>query len=331
MTVRPRPRAVAAWLVLAPWALWALCRAFGLERGYYGVALMAFAPYAAASSLLPLAVAAVLRVWVATIVAVATVAVFGIALAPRVLGAGVKPTGGPTVRVLSANLLRSSVDAQVLARLVREQRADVLSVQELSPRLDAQLQRALAPLGLRSRVARPATHAAGTGLYSRFPLAPGRPPTGTIFSMSAATLSLPGGERLTLVAVHPPAPNSRRLIPSWRHDLRSLPGPGPGPTVLAGDFNATLDHAELRRLLARGYQDAADATGSGLSGTWPADTHLPRVTIDHVLADRRTRVLSFSVHALRGSDHRAVLTELEPSSPARGVQASGGDRSGALR
>jgi endonuclease/exonuclease/phosphatase (EEP) superfamily protein YafD len=321
VTARPRPRAVAAWLVLAPWALWALWRAFGLERGY-GVAVMAFAPYAAASSLLPLAVAALLRVWVATAVAVATVAVFGAALAPRVLGAGSRPTGGPTLRVLSANVLRSSVDAWVLARLVREERADVLSVQELSPRLDAELQRVLAPLGLRSRVARPRDRAAGTGLYSRFPLAAVRPPSRTIFAMSAATLTLPGGERLQLVSVHPPAPTARGAIPDWRHDLRSLPGPGPGPTVLAGDFNATLDHAELRRLLGRGYQDAADATGTGLRGTWPATRLLPRVTIDHVLADRRTRVLSFSVHDLSGSDHRAVLAELEPSSPARGERAS---------
>jgi endonuclease/exonuclease/phosphatase (EEP) superfamily protein YafD len=322
VTARPRPRAVAAWLVVAPWALWALCRAFGLERGYFGVALMAFAPYAAASSLLPLAVAALLRVWAAAAVALATVAIFGIALAPRILGAPAKREGGPSVRVLSANVLRSSVDAEVLARLVRDERADVLSVQELSPRLDAELQRVLAPLGLRNHVSRPRAHAAGTGLYSRFPLASGRAPADTVFAMSAATLSLPGGARLRLVSVHPPPPDSRGLIPEWRHDLRALPGPGPGPAVLAGDFNATLDHAELRRLLGRGYRDAADATGRGLSGTWPMNRPLPRVTIDHVLADRRTRVLEFSVHALRGSDHRAVLAELEPQSPVRGVQAA---------
>ena len=45
----------------------------------------------------------------------------------------------------------------------------------------------------------------------------------------------------------------------WRGDLRALPPATPdGPLrILAGDFNATLDHAELRRLLDTGYEDAA--------------------------------------------------------------------------
>lgn len=313
MTKRPRAGAAVAWLVVAPWALWALWRALGLERGYYPVALMAFTPYAGASSLVPAAVAALLRVRAAAVVAVAAIAVFGFALVPRTLGAGAKPAGGQTLRVLSANVLRSSVDPQVLAGLVARERVDVLSVQELSPQLDRELQRALSPLGLNHRVARPRDHAAGTGLYSRYPLEPDRPPAGTIFAMTAAQLSLPGGGRLRLLAVHPPAPLNSELIGPWRHDLRVLPSAGPGPTILAGDFNATLDHAELRRVLGRGYQDAADATGAGLHGTWPADPHLPRVAIDHVLTDRRTRVLSLSVRELRGSDHHAVLAELEPA------------------
>ena len=60
---------------------------------------------------------------------------------------------------------------------------------------------------------------------------------------------------------------------------------------MAGDFNATLDHAELRELLDRGWVDAADAVGEGFAWTWPARRRraLP-LTIDHVLVDRRVRV-----------------------------------------
>jgi endonuclease/exonuclease/phosphatase (EEP) superfamily protein YafD len=321
VTGRPRARVVVAWLVVAPWALWALFRAFGLERGYYLVVLMAFTPYAALSSFVPLFVAAVLRARAAAVVAVAAIAVFGFALLPRTVGTAAKPSGGPTLRVLTANVLRSSVDPRVLAGLVRSERVDVLSVQELSPQLDRELQRVLPPLGLGRRVARPREHAAGTGLYSRYPLAPDSPPADTIFAMAAARLSLPGGEQVRLVAVHPSAPNRPELIGPWRHDLRALPAAGPGPTILAGDFNATLDHAELRRVLDRGYRDAADAIGTGLKGTWPTDRDLPRVSIDHVLTDRLTRVISVSVRELPGSDHRAVLAELEIPSESRGVQA----------
>jgi endonuclease/exonuclease/phosphatase family metal-dependent hydrolase len=82
--------------------------------------------------------------------------------------------------------------------------------------------------------------------------------------------------------------------------------------VLAGDFNATLDHAELRRLLDRGYRDAAEQAGVALRPTWPGDRALipTVVTIDHVLADRRIRVVSVRTVAIPGSDHRGVLADL---------------------
>ena len=53
--------------------------------------------------------------------------------------------------------------------------------------------------------------------------------------------------------------------------------------ILAGDFNASLDHAAMRRFLSRGYADAADSAGQGLIPTWPANKRLPPlITIDHV-------------------------------------------------
>ena len=96
--------------------------------------------------------------------------------------------------------------------------------------------------------------------------------------------------------------------------LAAQPRAEPSGTVrvLAGDFNATLDHAPMRRLLSSGYRDAAATVGVGLVGTWgPYDGDLiPPVTIDHVLVDRRVAVAAVSVHPLPGGDHRAVLAEL---------------------
>jgi endonuclease/exonuclease/phosphatase (EEP) superfamily protein YafD len=95
--------------------------------------------------------------------------------------------------------------------------------------------------------------------------------------------------------------------------MRELPGSGDGGLrILAGDFNATLDHDELRRLIGRGYRDAAEQAGSGLRMTWPTDkSPLPAmVAIDHVLADRRIRVAGARTVAIPGSDHRGVLADL---------------------
>jgi endonuclease/exonuclease/phosphatase (EEP) superfamily protein YafD len=82
--------------------------------------------------------------------------------------------------------------------------------------------------------------------------------------------------------------------------------------VLAGDFNATLDHAALRGLLHRlDVVDAADAAGAGLDMTWPADRSYPAlIAIDHVLVDRRAAAREARTFGVAGSDHRALLAVL---------------------
>ena len=114
-----------------------------------------------------------------------------------------------------------------------------------------------------------------------------------------------------LVSVHP-FPPTHEHVDDWKHALESLPSAGEGPPwILAGDFNATLDHAELREVIDRGYRDAADAKGDGLTFTWPVGRLFPPpVTIDHVLADERLGISDYSVEDLPGSDHRAVFAAL---------------------
>jgi len=109
-----------------------------------------------------------------------------------------------------------------------------------------------------------------------------------------------------------PYPPLRNRIDDWSSALESLPSAGAGaPWVLAGDFNATLDHAELRDVIDRGYRDAGDAAGEGLEPTWPVGgRHMPPVTIDHVLADRRLGIADYEVLGLPGSDHRPVYARL---------------------
>jgi endonuclease/exonuclease/phosphatase (EEP) superfamily protein YafD len=138
---------------------------------------------------------------------------------------------------------------------------------------------------------------------------PGVPPG--VFRMPRARIELPRGRTLRMVAVHP-VPPRRDTTERWSRGLRSLPTSGAGQLwVLAGDFNSTLDQAELRRVVDRGYRDAGDVTGNGLVPTWPATVHhLPPITIDHVLADSRIRIVSFEVDDLPGSDHRALFARL---------------------
>ena len=117
---------------------------------------------------------------------------------------------------------------------------------------------------------------------------------------------------VTITAVHPAPPINAAREDGWTQALEALPDAEDGQLrILAGDFNATLDHRALRGVLGRGYADAADRAGAGLRPTWPAVRRraLP-ITIDHVLVDRRIRVEAVHVAAVPGSDHRAVIVEL---------------------
>ncbi|MFC7715070.1 hypothetical protein [Nonomuraea recticatena] len=67
----------------------------------------------------------------------------------------------------------------------------------------------------------------------------------------------------------------------------------------------------MRDLLGKGYIDAAEAVGKGLTPTWPHGRLLPPlITIDHVLADRRVGVARVEVRDVPRTDHRAVFAEL---------------------
>jgi endonuclease/exonuclease/phosphatase family metal-dependent hydrolase len=152
----------------------------------------------------------------------------------------------------------------------------------------------------------------GSGIYSRFPLSDGPPLVPAHAAQPTAVLELPGGEVVELVCVHPhpPKPPWSRGVARWRQELAVLPPPGELPRVLAGDFNATLDHAVFRSVLRLGYADAALQAGKALTPTWGPAGRPALITIDHVLVDRRCAVLASAVHAVPGSDHRAVYAEV---------------------
>jgi endonuclease/exonuclease/phosphatase family metal-dependent hydrolase len=310
-------------VIAAPWLIWVIVRTLGLETGGRVLPAMAFTPYVGLTAPVPLLVALALRRWtVALLCAVATVA-FALALLPRAV-AGPEPsvTGGVPLRVMTANLYMGRGDARAVVDLVRGHHVDVLALQEMTPeelrRLDAAGLRRLLPH--RDVDARP--RASGTGLFARRPLR-ALPQINSINLMGEprAALRLAGGPAVEVGAVHPPPPIHGQ-DGTWRHMLREIPRPQRGsPTLrlILGDFNATLDHHELRELLGDGgFVDAGDATGEGYRTTWPAGRRFPpEITIDHVLVDPRIAVRALSVHTVPRSDHRAVIATLElPRAPA---------------
>jgi endonuclease/exonuclease/phosphatase (EEP) superfamily protein YafD len=250
----------------------------------------------------------------------AMAALAGAALAavvvPRAVPRRQPMADGPVLRVLTVNLDHGRAAGGGLADLVRRARADVLFVQELTDEaamtLDAAGLSELLPNEMRDILN---YRYRGSAIYARYPLRDGLAIGPSFASQPTARLDLPSGRSVQLVCVHPHPPFppwTRAAAPRWRGELAALPPPGDPPVILAGDYNATLDHAQFRRLLRMGHLDAASQAGYGLVPTWGPD---PRgrpalFTFDHVLIDPRCAVLATSAHPVAGSDHRALYVEL---------------------
>jgi endonuclease/exonuclease/phosphatase (EEP) superfamily protein YafD len=280
--------------------------------------LMAFTPYLVPVAAVVAGVAFALgRAGPGVAATVAAVAL-GAAVAPRLVRRPPRVAGRP-LRLLSANLLNGQADAAALVAIVRQQRVEILAVQELTPQAVARLDEAGIGDVLPHRHLHPAPASDGSGIFSGYPLSDGSVrvhPCGK--HQSSATVSVPAAGQLRLESAHPSAPSWHNTA-SWRRDLGVQPAAGDGgrPGILLGDFNATLDHGLLRRVIATGYRDAGAATGRGLVPTWPfALLRVPPVTIDHVLVDRRLGITEYTVITVPGSDHRAVLAEVTVPIPA---------------
>jgi endonuclease/exonuclease/phosphatase family metal-dependent hydrolase len=306
---------VVCWILSASWALVALARLLGWHVDRWPLVMEpAVVPYAALTAVVPIAAALVARRWLAaTLAAAALVAMVG-AVAPRAFGSP-DPVRGPLVRVMTANLREGHADPASVLALARDQRVDVLAIEEVTPReLDRLIAAGLSALLPYSSANPVLVGPSGTALFSRYPLTDaGRHPLPDYFVETSATVRVPGAVPVSVNVIHYCAPVDPEQTACWNAGVHSIPPATPqGPVrLLMGDFNMTLDFPDLRKVIATGYRDAADTLGEGLVPTWPyLDSPLPKVTIDHVLADRRIGIDSLSVHPIANSDHRSLVAAL---------------------
>ena len=112
----------------------------------------------------------------------------------------------------------------------------------------------------------------------------------------------------TVDNIHLTAPVAGGLVSSWESQLAELQAVDTsGAAILAGDFNATMDHSQFRDLVERGWTDAHEPKGCGFDATWPTGRATPTLLrLDHVLVTERFEVLAVEIGPGDGSDHRSV-------------------------
>lgn len=290
---------------------------FGMDRFPPFAQTIAFRTVSLAGLVLVLGFFALLTVyrrglWPIT-AGLAVVAVVGAGLVlPRTV-ADTPPTSGTPLKVLSLNVYEGQADVDSLAALIRTEAPDVVSVPESATRFAGELDPLIAPLGYRTIPSVSTGHPDVAGVTLAISERMGEVRTRTGRGRPFPFVEATGGGLgdLRFVAYHSVAP-TRGEVDKWRSDLDLLRQwcQGPTPAVLAGDFNATLDHSVLREATA-GCGDAAEQTGMGLVGTWP--NWAPRwlgPQIDHVFGTDGIAADSFDVRDVPGTDHRAIVTTL---------------------
>jgi endonuclease/exonuclease/phosphatase family metal-dependent hydrolase len=276
------------------------------------IGAMALSPYVAGGCLLLTVVTFFLRRRLLALCVLIVALALSALLGPRFLSEAQPEASGARLRIMAVNLYVGRADARTIVDIVRRQQVDVLTLPELTPAevsaLDSAGLRELLPY----RVFDEQAGGSGSGVAAKVPLRKVILMPDTTLSQPSVVVDLPGRDDVELTAVHIQPPLSDPTVRTWRTELAGLPRTTSDGRIriLAGDFNATLDHTAFRNLLDRDYSDAAEETGKGLESTWSSWPTGPPLTIDHILVDSSCAVGSYAVFDMPGSDHNAIVAEV---------------------
>ncbi|WGD38379.1 endonuclease/exonuclease/phosphatase family protein [Lysinibacter sp. HNR] len=215
------------------------------------------------------------------------------------------------------NIGGDAVSSEVVARFSVDNSLQVLSLPETTADTAQQIANTVVQLGgphmAVHHISTGAAAARSTSLLiseelGRYQMTNTLGNTSTLPSLVATPLGDPALP--TLVAVHTHSPLVEKME-TWRADLSWIDTVCQRPnTILAGDFNATVDHFGIKNTCT----DAALSTGQAFFGTWPtAFPTLLGTPIDRVVYTTEWKADGFKIdqtHDRAGSRHRPVVAQL---------------------
>ncbi|MFE1907502.1 endonuclease/exonuclease/phosphatase family protein, partial [Streptomyces gardneri] len=312
---RPRPPhpAGAAGLLLTVPALISACRFLDTDGITPVPQLLSMLPWLAVPAGLGLLLAAAARRRTLTVVAVLVLGAVGwssLPFMPQLVTSYGLPLA--RVRVLASNV-EFGQGTEALVDTIRRERPQIVFASECDRACGHALTTAFAA-ELPHHASVDADGSVGSVLLSAYPLTDERVVPAAM-GMPGATTKI-AGKSVRLQLAHPMPPLPGQIGP-WKQELGRIEDEAAArrhePLLLAGDFNASQDHAAFRAILEAGrLQDAARLARVSRTPTWPAEGPLPLfVQIDHVLVSEDFSVRSIRFLDIDGSDHRAVLTDLD--------------------
>lgn len=225
------------------------------------------------------------------------------------------------LQLTTANILLDNDRPQALAAALADDDSDVVLLQEVTPAVRDALRATPLWSAYPYRVDAARDGYGGQLLLSRLPLTEtgSALPAALDGAATAAVVETAAGP-VELVGVHLAAPITPQNLAAWQAQLEALgtlrETAADAPLVIAGDFNATLDHAPFRALLdgrdgGTASTDVFSAVGSGFGFSWPAWAGPALLRIDHILVGAAVEPLTVQTRPTPGSDHLRVVGALE--------------------
>jgi endonuclease/exonuclease/phosphatase (EEP) superfamily protein YafD len=230
-------------------------------------------------------------------------------------------TQGPTIKLLSANVLFENHSSARLLEIVRAESPDVVLLLEYTPewaQMVGELRTAYP-----HHVEIPTRRAYGLALFSRYELDAATPFTLDEKAAIEARVRTPSGP-LDVIGVHLFSPTS-----PWRgsmrnrqlDDLAAHVAQVEGPLAVIGDFNITPYSPFFQDWLARtGLTDAR--RGRAVSPSWPTQLPLVAIPIDHCAVSHEVTIIAHRGLGAIGSDHYPILAELALGQPEVPISAA---------
>ena len=218
---------------------------------------------------------------------------------------------GDPLRVVTANAWFMNADHAALVGWLNRSEADIIALQEITPRWVAALEPLARQYPYRKFVPRDDPY--GIALLSRWPI-------DDVQSVDFSGDGMPSlvanvvvhGRKLQVIALHarwPVMPELQVARDRALQQAAALALTQPGATILLGDLNLTPYAPAFARLVSEsGLRDAFD--GEAWRPTWQAGFWPLALPIDHVLVPRRGCVTGHEIGPYVGSDHRPLQVTL---------------------
>ncbi|MBS1997343.1 MAG: endonuclease/exonuclease/phosphatase family protein [Cyanobacteria bacterium SZAS LIN-2] len=232
------------------------------------------------------------------------------------------PASSPvaTMSLITLNANRWNKNHAGVQKLIEDECADVVCLQELAPDMSDSLKANLHGYPYRFIEARDGYF--GIGIFSKYELSDQQKLKlcpDDILTL-CATIEL-HGRKIRLINTHPIAPLND-LYYHWRNEqldaLDDLASRSDKPVILAGDLNTSCFSPFFKRLLKRGQLSDSEV-GFGVQPSWsaqswplqaPIDCVLFRLPLDHVLTKGPLVTVDRRLLKEIGSDHLPVAVKL---------------------